>query len=148
MGEMKQHTLFGAGEAARILGLKYRTLDHWVRTGLLPVEQPAAGTGNRRGLSFLDLVRAMTVKRLRQEGVSLQAIRRVIEVLSEHYHVDDPLTQDGRLLLAGDRVWWAVDDRTVIDILKGQLGMKPLVILEVGEVVEDVRRGLREVCAA
>ena len=148
MGEMKRQTLFGAGEAARILRLKYRTLDHWVRTGLLPVERPTTGTGNRRGLSFLDLVRAMTVKRLRQEGVSLQAIRKVIEVLTEHYHVDDPLTQDGRLLLAGDRVWWAVDDRTVIDILKGQLGMKPLVILEVGEVVEDVRRGLREYCAA
>ncbi len=147
MGEMREK-LFGAGDAARILGLKYRTLDHWVRTGLLPVEQPAAGTGNRRGLSFLDLVRAMTVKRLRQEGVSLQAIRKVIEVLSEHYHVDDPLTQDGRLLLAGDRVWWAVDDRTVIDILKGQLGMKPLVILEVGEVVAEVERGLREYCAA
>ena len=148
MGEMEQHTLFGAGESARILGLKYRTLDHWIRTGLLPVEQPAAGPGTRRGLSFLDLIRAMTVKRLREEGVSLQAIRKVIEVLTEHYHVDDPLTQDGRLLLAGDRVWWAVDDRTVIDILKGQLGMKPLVILEVGEVVEDVRRGLREYCAA
>lgn len=140
--------LFGGGEAARILGLKYRTLDHWIRTGLLPVEQPAAGPGNRRGLSFLDLVRAMAVKRLRQEGLSLQAIRRVIEVLTEHYHVDDPLAQDGRLLVIDGAVFWAADSETVINVLRQQAGMKNVLLLEVAQMAEDVRRCLREYCAA
>lgn len=138
----------GGHRAARITGVPYRTLDGWIRTGLLPVTKPASGKGSRRQLSFLDLVRARTVARLRSEDVSLQTIRKAVAMLSDRFGIEDPLTQTGRLLVAGDRIYWAVDDATLLDVLKAQLGARPLILVDLGELVLDLSRKVAEVCAA
>jgi len=59
------------------LDVKYRTLDSWVRTGLLSCAYPGNGRGNQRGWSAGDVTRAVVVNELRAWGYSLQAIRRV-----------------------------------------------------------------------
>jgi DNA-binding transcriptional MerR regulator len=146
MAEMKCHV--GGKTAARILGLPYRTLDTWLRSGLMSVEIPAQGKGSRRGFSFTDLLRAMTIKRLRAEGASMQTIRAALNSLGQNYNVADPLAQGGRLLVIDGAVFWAADSETVINVLRQQVGMKNVLLLEVAQMAEDVRRGLREVCAA
>ena len=136
----------GGLRASRMIDVPYRTLDFWVRSGLLDVEQPKPKAHRR--FRFLDLLRAQTVKRLREEGVSLQTVREVIAKLTTRYQVHDPLAQACRLLVAGKRIWWAETDHEVVDILKDQLGMKPLVILEMGEMATEVKRRFDEACAA
>ena len=91
----------GGWRAARIIGVKYTNLDFWIRTGLLSPAIPARGKGTRRGFSFLDLIRARTVVRLRSENVSLQAIRKVMDELTERYRIADPLADTSRLVVAG-----------------------------------------------
>jgi DNA-binding transcriptional MerR regulator len=139
----------GGWKAAAVTGVSYRQLDYWVRSGALPrPAQPATGKGTKRGFSFLDLIRARTMARLRAEGVSLQAIRQVMRELTDRYQIADPLTDTARLVVAGERVFWALDDSTLLDVLKGQLAARPLVLIEMPEIVREVQRAMSEMCAA
>lgn len=137
----------GGHRAACVVGIKYATLDSWVRTGLLPVSRPAQGKGTRRGFSFLDLVRARCVANLRAQGVSLQTIRRAVSELPERYDEQDPLAR-GRLVVAGDRLLWDLDDEALLDVIRGQLAARPLAILDVGEIAADTRVKVEAICAA
>ena len=56
----------------RIVGITYRQLDYWARTGLVePSLRRAEGSGTQRLYSFDDVVRLRVVKRLLDAGVSL-----------------------------------------------------------------------------
>jgi len=129
----------GGWQAARVVGIAYHTLDYWVRSGLLSCEVPAHGKGSRRVFSFLDLIRARAVADLRKQGVSLQTVRQVLQELTAKWQVDDPLVHTGRLVVAGDDLFWVLDDQALLNAITAQLAARPLVILPVGEMVADTR---------
>ena len=63
----------------RLVGISYRQLDYWARTGLVtPSVRPADGSGSQRLYSFEDLVELRIIKRLLDAGISLQRIREAI----------------------------------------------------------------------
>jgi len=133
-------------QVQRLAGVAcYRTLDHWVRTGLLPVTKPAQGTGRRRGWSFADLIRARTVAKLRAGGASLQAIRKAVALVTERLGETDPLTA-GRLVVAGEKVFWALDDGALLEVLSGQLAIAVLV-LDVGSMARELLPEVVKLCA-
>lgn len=134
----------GGWAAAKVVGVNYYRLDRWIRTDLLPRPTiPARGKGSHRGFSFLDLLRARTVARLRAEGVSLQAIRAVLVELTDRYRVSDPLADTAALVVAGGRIFWAINDAILLDVLRRQLAARPLVVVDMAEVVAEVREGLK-----
>ena len=121
-----------ATRAAEIVGIKYATLDHWLRTDAIECAVKAEGSGSRREFDFLDLLRARAVARLRTAGVSLQKVRRVIQELERHYKIKAPLTQSSRLIVAGGRLHWAHTEEELIEVLSHQFVATPFVILDVG----------------
>ena len=137
----------GGLRASRVIGVPYRTLDNWVRTGLLPVEVPARGKGTKRGFSFLDLIRARAMTHLRGQGISVQMIRKVLGELTQKWGVNDPLLFSGRLIVAGDQLFWALDDAKLLHALTGQLASTTLLILPVGQIVAEVRVKVAEMIA-
>jgi DNA-binding transcriptional MerR regulator len=69
-------------QVCAIVGITYRQLDYWARTGLLhPSITQARGSGSQRVYSYSDLVQLKVIKRLLDSGVSLQAARRAIDCL-------------------------------------------------------------------
>lgn len=70
---------YSAGQAAKAVGLSYRNLDYWARTGLVEPSVGAEGTGTARMYTFGDLIALRAVKRLRDAGISVQSIRKVVE---------------------------------------------------------------------
>lgn len=75
-------------QAAKIVGVPYRTLDHWARTSVIgPSVAEAQGTGTERRYSFADLVALCVARDLRKAGISLQTLRSIIKRL---------LAEDGR----------------------------------------------------
>ena len=139
---MTTENLLTSRQVAEVTGVKYRTLDSWLRPedgGFLECTESAAGRGSLRGFSFLDVLRVDAVVRMRRGGVSLQTIRKVLSDLSERYREDDPLLA-GRLVVAGNRLFWALDDTTLLDVLTQQLAATPLVILPVAEMIRENRR--------
>ena len=83
--------------ACHAVGISYRQLDYWARTGLVvPSVRDASGSGTQRLYSFRDIVVLKVVKRLLDAGVSLQNIRKAIETLRS-WGVDDLATHHADL---------------------------------------------------
>ena len=141
--------LITAKQAARLAKVNYKTLHYWFATGLLPAPAvPARGTGTRRRLGLLDIVRVRTVAALRSQGVSLQVIRQVVDELTERWNVSDPLAS-GRLVIVGDTPMWDLSDMALLDVMaRGQLVSKELAIVPVAELVQDSMERMAALCAA
>ena len=125
-------------QVAQLADVAYPTLDRWIKSGLVTCERAAAGSGTRREFSIPDVVRVRTVAALRQRGVSLQRVRRMVRELGERWKIDDPLSHnDSRIVLIGDRAFWEDDDEKLFDVLDGQLLAGSLVQVPLGKLVSD-----------
>jgi len=119
-----------------LVGISYRQLDHWTRTGLVSASvRRAEGSGSQRVYAFEDIVRLRVIKRLLDAGVTLERIRRALEELTAQGRSlsDVTLASDGRTVYAID------DDRQLLDLLrKGQgvfaIALEPIVAELRGEV--------------
>jgi DNA-binding transcriptional MerR regulator len=121
---------------SEIVGISYRQLDYWARTGLaVPSVRRAEGSGSQRLYSFEDIVRLRVIKRLLDAGVNLERIRVALDELTRQGRAlsDVTLASDGRTVYAMD------DDRELLDLLhRGQgvfaIALEPLVNELRGEV--------------
>src|SRR6266542_4605380 len=72
-------------EVCRLVGISYRQLDYWARTGLVtPSVRDAGGSGTQRLYSFRDLVQLRVIRKLIDAGISLQRFRKAISFLQEN----------------------------------------------------------------
>jgi DNA-binding transcriptional MerR regulator len=117
----------------KIVGISYRQLDHWARTGLVePSIRKAKGSGTQRLYAFDDVVRLKVVKRMLDAGVSLQRIRVAVDELRARGRTlaDTLLVSDGSTVLFLD------DDEQVLDLLRrGQAVMT----LALDPVIDELR---------
>jgi DNA-binding transcriptional MerR regulator len=106
-------------EVCKVVGISYRQLDYWARTGLVtPSVKDAGGSGTQRQYSFQDLVLLRTIKNLLDAGVSLQSIRRAIDYLREQL---DTEPSSVTLVSDGSRVYACTSPDEIIDLLsRGQ----------------------------
>ncbi|MEX2325079.1 MAG: MerR family transcriptional regulator [Nitriliruptoraceae bacterium] len=130
------HEGYRGPTVCKIVGITYRQLDYWARTGLVePGMRRAEGSGTQRLYSFDDVVRLKVVKRLLDTGISLQKVRFAVEELNHRGRnlAESTLISDGETVYAMD------DDRQLLDLLKrGQgvfaISLEPIVDELKGEV--------------
>ncbi|WP_213450109.1 MerR family transcriptional regulator [Rhizomonospora bruguierae] len=107
--------------ACHAVGISYRQLDYWARTGLVvPSIRDASGSGTQRLYSFRDLVVLKVVKRLLDAGVSLQNIRKAIDALRSR-GVED--LAGITLISDGTTVYECRSPEEVVDLLQGGQGV-------------------------
>jgi DNA-binding transcriptional MerR regulator len=131
---------------SKIVGVSYRQLDYWARTGLVePSMRKASGSGTQRLYAFEDLVRLRVVKRMLDAGVSLKKIRLAVDELRARGRslVDTTLATDGTSVFLLD------DDEQVLDLVRrGQavlaLALDPVVDELKGEVTSFPSERLSE----
>lgn len=131
---------FRTSEVAKLTGLTRRQLDHWDRTGLFgPSLAPAEGRGTARFYSFQDLVQLRVAKELREAGVSLQALRKVVEYLRKAGGLDVPLAE-ARLVVSGSDVLLLNGREELVSVLSapGQGALR--IVLDLPKVVEGLRK--------
>ena len=127
---------YSGPSVSEVVGITYRQLDYWARTGLaVPSIRGAKGSGTQRIYSFEDIVRLRVIKRLLDAGVGLERIRAALEELERQGRAlsDVTLASDGRTVYAID------DDRQLLDLLqRGQgvfaIAVDPLIDELRGEV--------------
>jgi DNA-binding transcriptional MerR regulator len=128
-------------QACKIVGITYRQLDYWTRTGLIiPSIQKAAGSGTQRLLSFNDLLQLKVIKSLTDAGASLQKVRQAIA------YVRDNLADDWSQLTIvtdGDGVYACTSDAEVVDLLRSGQGVLGAIVA-VDRVREQLAGDLRE----
>lgn len=112
---------FRSPQVCKVVGITYRQLDYWDRTGLLgPSLQVAAGSGTQRLYTFQDIVTLRVVKRLKDAGTSLHKIRQAFDQLGIEVG-EDWREKDITLLSDGTTIYAATSPEEVVDLLqKGQ----------------------------
>lgn len=120
--------------ACKAVGITYRQLDYWDRTGMIsPSIRCAKGSGSHRLYSFRDILVLKVIKRLQDTGVSLQQIRVAIDSLSSLGI--DSLTQI-TLMSDGASVYACTSPDEVIDLVQGGQGVFGIALGKVWNEVE------------
>jgi len=114
---------FRAPQVCHLVGITYRQLDYWARTGLLqPSLKAARGSGSQRLYAFGDVVQLKVVKRLLDAGMSLKKIRQAIGILRVQLQSDRPLA-DVTLLSDGQTIYAAHSSQEVVDVFRRGQGV-------------------------
>ncbi len=117
---------YSGTKTAGIVGITYRQLDYWTRTGLVkPSLADASGSGTRREYSYRDLLELRVIKNLLDAGIKLEAVREVFSYLREHVTSD---IASAHIVISGTNVVLCDGDE-LIDVLKkgqGVLNVLPL----------------------
>jgi DNA-binding transcriptional MerR regulator len=132
---------YRAPQVCGLVGISYRQLDYWARTGLItPSVQQASGSGSQRLYSFSDVVQLKVVKRLLDAGMSLKKIRKAMDILSAELASESPLT-DVTLLSDGNTIYAARSASEVVDVFKGGQGVFGIAVGPVeDELVGEIHR--------
>ncbi|HEY7947988.1 MAG TPA: MerR family transcriptional regulator [Acidimicrobiales bacterium] len=135
---------FRGPQVCTLVGITYRQLDYWARTGLLrPSIADARGSGTQRRYSYHDVLELKVIKQLLDAGISLQRARRAVECMRDGLGGDLAATN---LVLVGTDSVLAHSDGEVVDLLKGGQGVLNIVPLSgvVEELNADILRIERE----
>lgn len=131
---------FRGPQVCSVVGISYRQLDYWARTGLLrPSIADAQGSGTQRRYSYGDLVELKVIKRLLDAGLKLQQARQAVTCLRENLGGD---LATARLVLAGNRSVLASSNGEVIDLLAGGQGV--FNVLPLSGVVDELNAAIVE----
>jgi DNA-binding transcriptional MerR regulator len=131
---------FRGPQVCRIVGITYRQLDYWDRTGLSrPSLAKARGSGSQRVYAYADLVELKVIKQLLDAGVNLHQARRAIECLRESFGED---LNTANLVIAGEGSVLLRSGEEIIDLLQGGQGVFNIVPMAgvVGEVDAAIHR--------
>jgi len=129
---------FNSKTVSKILAIPLRVVDYWDRTNFIkPSVHEASGYGSMRLYSFTDLIQFKVAKFLRDQGLSLQKIRKSLNYLRKHLpEIEKPLVQL-RFLTDGETIFVLTNkDGVIIDTLKkGQY----VFAIAIGELINDLR---------
>lgn len=133
--------IFGKKAVIALTEVSGRQVEHWATTGVVRPSIPAAGKGTRRGYSFKDLVALRVAKRLKDEGISLQKIRKALAYLRKNFpEVKEPLAEL-RFLTDGKDLFVLTDDPSVaLDALKRHFVFS----LALGEIIAGLQGELKK----
>jgi DNA-binding transcriptional MerR regulator len=139
---VKATMIFGRKAVQGLTGVSGRQLDYWATTGVVrPSAKSAAGKGSRREYSFPDLVALKVAKRLKDEGISLQKIRKSLAFLRKHFpDLKQPLAEL-RFLTDGATVYVGRDREKICNTLNhGQFVFS----LALGEIIGELQGELKQ----
>ncbi|MCA1839858.1 MAG: MerR family transcriptional regulator [Actinomycetota bacterium] len=138
MGATVTEAGFRGPQVCNIVGISYRQLDYWARTGLVtPSIQPAQGSGSQRLYSFEDLVDLKLIKNLLDAGISLQRVREAIEYLHEAGHDPTGVT----IASDGNSVYAYKSPEEAFDLLRRGQGV---FMIAVDPVMQELRGSVSE----
>jgi DNA-binding transcriptional MerR regulator len=125
---------YSGPQVCRLVGITYRQLDYWARTGLLtPSLAAAKGSGSKRRYDYTDVLELKVIKSLLDSGVSLQRARRAVDCLRDTLGQDLAATS---LVLTPTGSVLARSDGEIVDLLQGGQGVFNIVPL--AGVIDDL----------
>jgi DNA-binding transcriptional MerR regulator len=125
---------YSGPQVCRLVGITYRQLDYWARTGLLtPSLATAKGSGSKRRYDYTDVLEVKVIKSLLDAGTSLQRARRAVDCLRDGLGKDLVATS---LVLTPTGSVLARSNGEIVDLLKGGQGVFNIVPL--AGVIDDL----------
>ena len=132
-------TDFSSPQTVEIVGITYRQLDYWTRTGLVvPTAQEAVGSGSRRRYTYNDLLELKLIKRLLDEGIALQRVRQVFDYLRDELGEN---VASADLVINGNQSLLVRTDEQILDALRQGQGA---LYLRMEGLIEEVDAAVQE----
>ncbi|MGA7124415.1 MAG: MerR family transcriptional regulator [Polyangiaceae bacterium] len=133
---------FSSEQASRLSLVPVQRLQEWERTGFLTASIPAKRRGVSRRYTFRDVIALRVATELRESGVSLQMLRRVVDYLRgrEGLSATEALARTN-LVTSGEQVYEVAGDVT-LHLPSGQR-MMVHVTIPLDQVVREVQRKAR-----
>ncbi len=129
-------------EVTKLVGISYRQLDYWARTGLVtPSIREAGGSGTQRLYSFRDLVQLKVIKKLLDAGVSLQNVRKAVIYLRQHLGTEPSSVT---LMSDGARIYACESEDEIIDLVKRGQGVFAIALDKVWDDLSSSLKPKRE----
>ena len=129
---------FSGPQVCELVGITYRQLDYWARTGLLvPTIAVAKGSGSKRRYSYHDVLEIKVIKNLLDAGVSLQRARQAVECLRANLGAD---LGAASLILSGSDSVLATSNGEIVDLLAGGQGV--FNVIAMAGVVSELDQGI------
>ena len=128
-------------QACKIVGITYRQLDYWTRTGMIvPSIAEAQGSGTQRLYSFNDLLQLKLIKGLTDAGASLQKVRQAIAYVRDNVDGDW-----GKVTICtdGNGVYACTSEQEVVDLLRSGQGVLGAIVA-VDKVRDQLAGDIRE----
>jgi DNA-binding transcriptional MerR regulator len=130
---------------AKLTGVTEPTLNNWNRRGFLRPSihtERLGGNGNARMYSFRDLIAIRVANDLREQGIDVRSLRRVVSYLRKRKGLDlspSDVLASTYLVTDGRDVYEVVGDAELLSTLRkpGQCGF---LIVTLNELVNDVQR--------
>lgn len=139
---------FGKGAVISLTGLTYKQIDYWATTGVVIPFKPGTGKGSRREYSFTDIVALRVAKKLKEDGISLQKIRKALGWLRKQEDFKGLIQPLGELKFVTDGETLFVVDRDldrerekIIDALKNG---QHVFSVTLGRIIEDLQGEVRQ----
>lgn len=128
---------FGAKAVRTLTGVSRMQLQHWDKTGIVrPSIKMGNGKGSRREYAFKDLVQLKVAKRLREEGISLQKIKKSLQYLRRNFpDVKAPLAELRFLTNGADLFILTDNPEVILDTLRGQFVLS----FALGEIIDGLK---------
>lgn len=132
---------FSGTQVCTLVGITYRQLDYWARTGLLvPSIATAKGSGTKRRYSYHDVLELKVIKQLLDAGVSLQRARQAVDCLRENLGAD---LASASLILSSSTSVLAASQGEIVDLLAGGQGV--LNVVPMAGVVSELEASIVEI---
>lgn len=138
---------YSTQSAVNITGVTERQLRHWVETEIIvPALVEETGYKKKYRFDFLNLVQIRTVVALRQRALSLQKVRKAVEVLEESFKIENALSKL-TLFTDGETVFiLGKDPGVVFDVLRrGQAVFAVAIDNLVDDLVKRANVSLNEI---
>ena len=132
---MDQEQGYSGTRAAQIVGITYRQLDYWARTGLVrPSLADASGSGSRRRYSYQDLLELRMIKNLLDAGIRLETVRDVFANVRAYVGKD---IVAANLVINGTQVVLCNGDELVDVVRRGQGVLNVLPLANVKSEIDE-----------
>src|SRR5918996_1721141 len=133
---------YRAPQVTKLLGISYRQLDYWDRTGLVkPSVKGAQGSGTQRLYSFEDMLQLKVIDQLLDAGVSLQKVRKAVDYLKGHLNQSP---QGLNLVSDGNKIYAATTPGEIFDVLQKGQGVFAIAVDKVWDDLEgSVKKVMR-----
>jgi DNA-binding transcriptional MerR regulator len=136
---------FSGKAAAEIVGISYRQLDYWTRTGLIAPELASArGSGSRRKYSYRNLLELKLVKTMLDSGIKLESVREGFAYLRETLGQE---VASARLVIADGAATLVTDDAQMVDVINRFHGQGVLNLIDLDGLKGQVDAAVLEMDA-
>lgn len=135
---------FTPAQAAKFAGLTFRTVDHWDRSGMIiPSLLQSRGRGETRAYSFADLVALRVAAELRNIGITVQSVRKVVDYLRQRDGSLSPLSST-LIVTDGVDVYEPRTDDELLSLLREPRQGTIKVTLDLKKTVDDLTSMIEE----